>query len=218
MKRRFFDTEIWDKEWFLNLTPADKCGVYFILSKCDAVGVWAVNKVLAEYYIDKMKIKLDWDAFLTKCNNNIIAISETKWWVPDFCYFQYSTPLTENETNKARISHVNLLKRHGLWESYTERLNDSIKSGEIVLRKPRIRLKEIPFEASPYFNRSEFTKVWDSVDHYKKYDVDYYYQAVRNWAGQDKVRANWMRTARNFALGDERDGKARLRPRKENIL
>src|SRR4051812_48567193 len=51
MKKRMTDTEIWDKEWFMNLSPKHKCLIRYLFDKCDAAGVWTPNWKLATLHI-----------------------------------------------------------------------------------------------------------------------------------------------------------------------
>lgn len=51
MAKRFSDTEIWDKQWFMALSPKLKCLVNFIRAKCDVAGIWQPNWMLAKTYI-----------------------------------------------------------------------------------------------------------------------------------------------------------------------
>lgn len=114
MKKRYHDIEIWKKRWFMNLSPQEKCAVFYIKDDCDNVGVWDANIELAEFII---KADIDWKALLDKANGNIQVLDNGKWWIVDFCMFQY-TELSENSTSPPIKSHVNLLKKHGLWEEY----------------------------------------------------------------------------------------------------
>ena len=42
-KKRFRDIEIWDKEWYMELSPRLKCLANYIFDNCDASGVWNPN-------------------------------------------------------------------------------------------------------------------------------------------------------------------------------
>jgi hypothetical protein len=49
--KRFFDTELDDKEWFMTLSCRLKCAVQYLFRKCDATGVWEPNYILATAYV-----------------------------------------------------------------------------------------------------------------------------------------------------------------------
>lgn len=112
--KRFFDSEIWKKPWYMELTPAEKLAWHYITSECNNVGVWTPNFRLAEFIVG---IQLDWEKFSEKCNDNIDILPNGKWWLVDFVDFQYGD-LRGEIKDKARMSYVKLLKKHGLWEHY----------------------------------------------------------------------------------------------------
>jgi len=109
--KRFTDTEIWKRPWFRKLTPAEKCAFQYIKDNCDNAGVWIPDYEAAEFYIGE---SVDWESLLQQVNKNIQVLDSGKWWVPDFCEFQWGE-LREGTDNKAQRSYITLLKRHRLW-------------------------------------------------------------------------------------------------------
>jgi hypothetical protein len=110
--KRFTDTNLWDKSWYMDLSPVEKCAIHYIKDKCDNVGVWSPNIKLAEIVIGA---SVDWGQLIEKCNGNIVILSNEKWWLIDFCDFQYGE-LNEDTNNKAHLSYIRMLKKHGLWQ------------------------------------------------------------------------------------------------------
>ena len=109
MPKRFTDTGIWvDKPWFIDLSPSEKCAWFFITARCDNVGVWKPNYKIAELTIGE---KVDWEALLEKLNSNVEVLENGKWWLPDFCDFQYGEL---KPTNKPHLSYIRLLEKHDL--------------------------------------------------------------------------------------------------------
>jgi hypothetical protein len=47
MAKRFVDTELWQKEWFQDLTLKEKILIKYIFENCDCAGVWNGNFKLA---------------------------------------------------------------------------------------------------------------------------------------------------------------------------
>ena len=120
MFKRFHDADKWEKEWYIFLTSPEKCAWDYITSKCDNVGVWTPNFKLAEYVIGE---SIDWISFAKKCNGNIEILDNGKWWLVDFCRFQYPE-LSENTTSRPLMSYIASLKKQGLWIRYVNPLHN----------------------------------------------------------------------------------------------
>lgn len=110
--KRFTDTDLWKKQWYMELTPAEKIAWQYIVAECDNVGVWSPNFRLAEFIIGT---QLDWEKFRNKCNKNIIVMKNGKWWLVDFIRFQYGEL---NESSPPHRSYIKLLISHGLYDMY----------------------------------------------------------------------------------------------------
>lgn len=89
MAKRFTDTEIWDKAWFMALSPTLKCLVKYVRDKCDFAGVWSPNWPLAKVYVgdsvnEEMLLQIDGGKQFKKMPNGKINCV-------DFIAFQYGT-------------------------------------------------------------------------------------------------------------------------------
>lgn len=107
MAKRFTDTELWDKEWFMNLSVKHKCLIRFLFDKCDAAGVWSANYVLATQYIGETITIADMDAL----SHRVVCISPGKFYLIDFIEFQYGT-LTPTCIPHRKI--IALVEKYGL--------------------------------------------------------------------------------------------------------
>lgn len=136
MSKRFTDTDIWKKEWFVSLSPIEKAAWFYIKDSCDSVGVWDVNFPLANYFLGP---GIDWGTFRAKCNGNILTISPTKWWLVDFCDFQYGA-LSYN--CKPHKSYISALVRHNLLKFFVETQDGFIISEEHVKGMGTLQEKE----------------------------------------------------------------------------
>jgi hypothetical protein len=114
MFKRFHDVEKWDRPWYRKLSPAEKCAWDFITCKCDNVGVWIPDFESAEFYIGEA---VDWESFTNHVNGNIHVMDNGKWWLADFCRFQYPE-LEESTNSRPLLSYIALLKKHTLWKGY----------------------------------------------------------------------------------------------------
>lgn len=109
MAKRFTDTDLWDKEWFMSLSCKHKCLVRFIFDKCDQAGVWSANWALASAYIGDRVTHDD----LSALSGRIEQIGANKYFIPDFIEFQYGQ-LTESCRPHKKI--ISLLQKHGLYD------------------------------------------------------------------------------------------------------
>jgi hypothetical protein len=120
MPKRFVDTELWDKVWFMNLTLKLKCLTRFVYDKCDASGVWSPNWILASAYIGEPVSVKD----LATLKNQFEVLPDGKVFVVDFIRFQYGELSDKCKPHQKVIS---LLKKHGLFErvskGYTNPIN-----------------------------------------------------------------------------------------------
>ncbi len=108
MPKRFTDTDIWEKEWFMSLTPTEKCLVKYVRDKCDLAGIWKPNFILASYVIgekvtEEMLINIDnGKQFQSLLDGKILCI--------DFVRFQYGSQL--NPTSPIHKKVIELLSRY----------------------------------------------------------------------------------------------------------
>ena len=120
MGKRFTDTDLWDKEWFMDLAPAEKCAWYYIKDRCDNVGVWSPNRKLANVVIGA---DVDWEDLPEKCHGNIKVLPSGKWLIVDFVRFQHPdvfADYTDRQPSNAVKSYLTLLVQHKLQDEYPE--------------------------------------------------------------------------------------------------
>ena len=110
MPKRFTDTDIWEKEWFMSLKPTEKCLVKYVRDKCDLAGIWKPNSMLASYVIgekvtEEMLISIDNGKQFQKLNDDKILCI-------DFVRFQYGSQL--NPTSPIHRKVIDLLSRYDI--------------------------------------------------------------------------------------------------------
>ena len=137
MSKRFYDTTIWDKPWYRKLSPANKKAWDYINAKCDGVGLWTPDFEGAAFFIND---EPDWDDLVSSCNDNIIVLPNGKWWLVDFCEFQYG-PISADPKNKPHASYLSLLSRHGLLQFF-ELSNQGYKVSPLLLARGMDTLQE----------------------------------------------------------------------------
>jgi HNH endonuclease len=107
MAKRFTDTEIWEKEWFMELSPKHKTLIMYLYSRCDAAGVWDINWGLASIFIGDKVCAED----LHKIADHVSVMSHKKLFIPGFIKFQYGKL---SRDCKPHIPIYRLLEKHGI--------------------------------------------------------------------------------------------------------
>ncbi|HYG84555.1 MAG TPA: hypothetical protein VD907_06805 [Verrucomicrobiae bacterium] len=113
MSKRFTDTEIWEKSWFMELSLKHKCLIRFLFDKCDAAGVWQPNLLLASVFIGERVTKEDFEVL----KDQIEYLPNGKIFIKDFVKFQYGELTSACPPHRKVIA---LLKNYGLLERVTE--------------------------------------------------------------------------------------------------
>lgn len=107
--KRFTDTDIWDKEWFMLLPPIHKCLMKYLHDKCDNAGIWSPNWILASTCIKENVNAED----LVALGNQVEVMANGKIFIPSFIQFQYG------ELSDKCVPHqkvISLLKKHNLYD------------------------------------------------------------------------------------------------------
>lgn len=122
MPKRFTDTDIWEKEWFMSLSPDHKCLVKYVRDKCDIAGVWKPNYTLASYVIgskvtEEILLGIDEGKQFQKLpDNKILCV--------DFVRFQYGSELNPNSPIHKKV--LEILERYDITYGTKEIENKSI--------------------------------------------------------------------------------------------
>ena len=143
MSKRFFDTTIWTQnKWFRKLRPEHKLFWAYLFTNCDAVGVWEEDLELASILIG---YDYDMEQLLADLGDRVkIFSNRKKWWVVDFCNFQYGELVENNIHNKPHQSYISLLKKHRLWIDYTNSIHrDKEKEKEKDIEKEKEKEKRV---------------------------------------------------------------------------
>lgn len=110
MAKRFCDTELSDKEWFMHLSCRLKCAVRYLFDKCDNAGVWTPNYTLAAVYVGEPFLEIE---LLEIDGGNQFEKFGNKIFIPGFIEFQYGR-LSENCMPHKPI--IQKLIKYGLYE------------------------------------------------------------------------------------------------------
>ncbi len=176
----------------------------YLLDACDSVGVWEENVILASRIIG---YEYSLDTLLKDFKKQIyIFKDQRKWWISDFCLFQYGI-LRENSTSKPILSYIFLLKKHQLWEEYSkgiDTLKEKEQEKELVKEQEKEKKKMCDSGVTDLMVMIEFKKHKDL----KIADYEYYHKKLLDWSDTKNIELeDWIAQARSFARGDKKEGK-----------
>lgn len=161
MPRRMVDTEIWKKDWFLDLSFKQKCLVKFLYDNCDCAGIYEISyRMLRSCFNEEIK-KEDFEGL-----KQIRFISENKIFIEDFIKFQYGISINELNPSKSNV-HKGIyksLEKNGLLT-----LNEPLSKGSAtVLDKDKVKDKELDtsFSSCSTSSFSETKTETDKIDIY----------------------------------------------------
>lgn len=110
MSKRFVDTELWDKKWYMTLSPKLKCLAKYVRDKCDLAGIWDCNYQLASVYIGE---KVTEEELLAIDNGKQFEkITEEKVYCTGFIEFQYGQSLNEQSPIHKKV--MDILDKYGI--------------------------------------------------------------------------------------------------------
>lgn len=118
MVKRFSDTEIWKKDWFLDLTDKQKLLVKFLFDNCDCAGIYEISQRFLRASFEQPITKEDFKAI-----KQVRFIDEKTIFIEDFIRFQYKVePLELNPKFTVHRGILSRLNKYGLFETLTQPL------------------------------------------------------------------------------------------------
>jgi len=143
MAKRFIETGIWKKGWFLDLTPEEKAAWFYLLTNCDAVGVVDSAERLANFMVGT---NINWKELVNKSNGHLQILDNGNMFIRKYCYIQYGESILNTKTkSKPILSHQALLRKHGIFKrlsiEYTKGI-DTLKEKEKDKEKEKVKEKE----------------------------------------------------------------------------
>jgi len=166
MAKRLTDTEIWDKEWFMALTPEIKCLVKLVFDKCDLAGVWHPNWTLANAYVGR-KVS-EKDLLSVDDGKQFVKIESGKIFCVDFISFQNGNL---SDKSPIHIKILNLLHQHSIPYPYPIHRVCNTPVVEVVVGvgvKEEVKVNQKGSLVFP-FSSNEFKNIWEVLLKEKKW-------------------------------------------------
>jgi hypothetical protein len=105
MANRFCDTEIWNKDWYLDLNMKQKLLVKYLFDACDCAGFFQISWNKLKFFIGEEVTKADIEAI-----KQVKFINDSLIFIEDFILFQYKIKSLD-ELNPKNNAHKGVLKR-----------------------------------------------------------------------------------------------------------
>lgn len=187
MAKRFIDSSMFDKDWFLDLPSKYKILWIYIISKCDVAGVFdpslkQASRTLGEVY--------DYDETLSAMQKQIEEING-KWFVKDFIRFQYGSHVSPKMVKPINdsLSNVNLSiqeyaskqRNYTVYET-TDTPKDKDKDKDIDKEKDKDKDKDTAIDIEQTLLRE-----WGGHDGRQPYPVLCQFADLKDKHGWNKV-------------------------------
>jgi hypothetical protein len=106
MAKRFFSTEIWEEDWFLEMPTEYQLFWFYICLKCDHAGLFKVNMKKFNM-INRSKV-LPFTAlkYFNTGKERIRIVSESLWLIEDFFVFQYGETMNLNSKVHESVERI----------------------------------------------------------------------------------------------------------------
>lgn len=112
MAKRFFASEIWEEDWFLDMPAEYRQFWFYMIGKCDHAGVFRVNMKSARGRIEGDLRSDKALAFINIDKQRIRVLKNDVWFIEDFFVFQYGAKFNIN--NKVHESIAKVYAKHGI--------------------------------------------------------------------------------------------------------
>lgn len=156
MAKRFTDTEIWDKAWFMELKPELKCLVKYVRDKCDLAGIWNPNYALASLLIG---VKVTEEDILGIDNGKQFELlPDGKIYCVDFVEFQYGSTLSPSSPVHKKV--LDLLNKYSI--KYDTKIEVKTNFSEPTLEEVIEEMKTKTTEYNAKIQAEKFINYYDS--------------------------------------------------------
>lgn len=112
MPKRFFASEIWEEDWFLDMPNEYKQYWFYMLAKCDHAGIFRVN---LRTFRGLVGVNLESNRSLELINHDkqrIRVIRPDVWLIEDFFVYQYGPKFSVK--NRVHVSVAAIYEKYGI--------------------------------------------------------------------------------------------------------
>lgn len=205
MAKRLTDSEKWKDEWFLSLDNDSRMIWIYILDNCTHAGLLKKNLKMMNFCCNT---SLTDEKIREIFEGRLVDLGDT-YFIPKFLKFQYGNLSSEKPVIVSVRKELSLHKDYKMIAESLPNDCQIIKSKS----KDKSKDKDILFKECEFLNFESFRDAFVLNPKYQKYDVNFYYEAVKNWSESTGAKKkDWIATARGFAHRDDKENKAKLKP------
>jgi len=190
MSKRFVDTELWQKEWFQDLSLKEKILIKYIFENCDCAGVWNGNFKMASFIIGE-KVSIEDLEEINKKKHQFDILNNNNIFVSDFIKFQYGEL---SEKCKPHTKVISMLKHYGLYERVMKEYANGIEAAPKTTRFVKPTIEEVSAycaERKNGINAEAFINFYESKGwKIGKNSMKDWKAAVRTWESKNKPADN----------------------------
>ena len=138
MAKRFTDSEIWNKDWFLDLSIKQKLLVKFLFDNCDCAGFYEVSYRTLRNCFNEEITKEDFKGL-----KQIRFINNETIFIEDFIKYQYNCEISElNPKFSVHRGIIKKLNKYGILGTLTKGLANPTYEGLQVMDKDKDKDKD----------------------------------------------------------------------------
>lgn len=113
MAKRMGDTDIWSKDWYLDLTDKQKLLVRFLFDNCDCAGFYEISKRMLRVCFEQPITREDFEAI-----KQVRFINENTIFIEDFINFHYNIEISQlNEKYNLHKGIIRRLNKYGIFST-----------------------------------------------------------------------------------------------------
>ena len=120
MAKRMGDTDIWSKDWYLDLTDKQKLLVRFLFDNCDCAGIYEISKRMLRVCFEQPITREDFEAI-----KQVRFINENTIFIEDFINFHYNIEISQlNEKYNLHKGIIRRLNKYGIFSTLSQGLGN----------------------------------------------------------------------------------------------
>jgi len=179
MAKRFIDTELFNDEWFMELSKEGKLFYLYLITNCDHAGIIKLNKKLCSFQTKINNI----ETVIKELDNRLLSVKDGIYYLTKYIHFQY--PNFPNSKVKQQESAINILEKYGLFSngcltvkqvldnSYDnvidiDSVNDSDKKEKVYRKFKHLLLTNKEFDLlNKQYTKEQIDSILDDIENYK---------------------------------------------------